>query len=74
MNGIIDMMFKMTMSKLRALSTLCANFSEVFLASLVIPVLIDGIDLSKLPVILFGVAGTLLSGLFSLFFAEKGKL
>lgn len=63
-----------TRSKLRALSTLCANFSEVFLASLVIPIFIGGVDISKLPVLLFGVAGTLLSGLFSLFFTEKGKL
>ena len=67
-------MFRLTKSKLRALSTLCANFSEVFFASLVMPIFFGGIDISEFPVLLFGVAGTLLSALFSLFFAEKGKL
>ena len=67
-------MFKMTKSKLRALSTLCANFSEVFFASLVIPIFIGGIDISELPVLLFGIVGVFVSGIFSLLFAEKGKL
>jgi len=58
----------------RALSNVCTNFSEVFLASLVIPVFVGEFDTSRVPVLILGIA---LTGLFvwlSLIFAKKGKL
>lgn len=68
------MKFVFTKSKFRALSTLCANFSAVFFASLVIPIFFGGIDISKIPVLLFGVVATFIFAWLSLIFAEKGKL
>lgn len=67
-------MFKLTKSKLKALSTLSANFSEVFLASLVIPILMGGVDKYRLPLLILGLAGTIIAALLSAIFAEKGKL
>jgi hypothetical protein len=67
-------MFELTKSKFRILSTLFANFSEVFLASLVIPVIIGGVEKFRLPIILLGITGTISWVILSLITAERGKL
>jgi len=69
----IKKMFKLTRSKSKALSTICANFSEVFLASFIIPIL-KKFDISEWPVLALGLVTTIISVLLSLIFAEKGKL
>ena len=61
-------------STYRALSGLFANFSEVFLAVLVVLVFSQRFDLSKLPVILLGVTSTFVFGYLSVLFARWGKL
>lgn len=60
--------------KLRALSNLSGNFSEVFLASLVIPIFNNKIDLTKIIITTFGIISCIVFAYFSLLFAEKGKL
>ncbi|MGB9706933.1 MAG: hypothetical protein ACPLXP_02590 [Microgenomates group bacterium] len=65
---------KLTNSKLRALSGIFANFSEVFLASMVIPIFFAKVDLGRIIVLILGVALTLISALLALMFAEKGKI
>jgi len=67
-------MFKLTKSKFRALSTLSSNFSEVFLASLVLPIFTGGSEVTRWPIVLFGIIFTILLGGISLIVAEKGKL
>ncbi|MFA5770342.1 MAG: hypothetical protein WC894_02505 [Patescibacteria group bacterium] len=47
-------MDKINRHRLRALSNLTGNFSEVFLASLVIPVFNNKIDLTKIIITVFG--------------------
>lgn len=66
-------MFKLSLSKLRALSTLSANISEVSLASLVIPAII-GVDKINWIVIVLGLVAFISTGYLSLLFADKGKL
>lgn len=60
--------------RLRALSNLSGNFSEVFLASLVIPVFNNKVDLTKIVITIFGIISCIVFAYFSLLFAEKGKL
>ncbi len=67
-------MYLLTRSRCRALSDLCNNAALVFLGSIVIPLFINGFDISKLPVILFGLVLTISTAWLSLEFAEKGKL
>lgn len=67
-------MTKITRSKHRMLASLCGDFTQVFFASLVIPVVIGGFDIGRLPVVIFGLVATGISFWFSLIFAEKGKL
>ncbi len=64
----------MNKSKFRALSNICGNFSEVFLASVIIPIFKEKFDLSQIPVLIFGVVTTFISIYFSLKFAHAGKL
>ena len=67
-------MFVLTKSKYRMLANICGDFTQVFFASLIIPVIIGGFDIGSLPVVIFGVVAMLVSFYFSIFFAEKGKL
>ena len=60
--------------ELRALSNLCGNFAEVFLASLVIPIFYNRIDLTKIIITIFGIISCIVFAYFSLLFAKKGKL
>ena len=60
--------------QLRALSNLTGNFSEVFLASLVIPIFNNKLDLIKIIIMIFGIISCVVFAYFSLLFAEKGKL
>lgn len=64
---------KLSQSKLRALSTLSANISEVSLASLVVPAIL-GVDKINLMVIVLGLIAFVIAGYPSLLFADKGKL
>lgn len=66
-------MHKLSHSKLRALSTLSANISEVSLASLVVPAII-GFDKINWLVVLWGLTASAISGYLSIVFADKGKL
>ena len=68
------MVAKLTRPKLKALSGIFANFSEVFLASIVIPVFFAKLDANKVFVLLSGLALTLASMLLSLTFAQKGRI
>jgi hypothetical protein len=61
-------------STLKSLSTVCANFSEVFLASLVIPFFTSGIEKKSYPMLLFGLLMTITSVGLSLIFADKGNI
>jgi len=65
---------KINRHRLRALSNLTGNFSEVFLASLVIPVFNNKLDLIKIIITIFGIISCIVFAYFSLLFAEKGKL
>ena len=63
----------MSKYKYRALSQASINFSAVFLASIVLPVIFDFDNFSWL-VLIFGVTGNVGFLVLSLEFAEKGKL
>ena len=65
--------YKMSKYKYRALSQTSINFSAVFLASVVIPILFD-FDNSSWFVLILGTIGVAVFVIFSLEFAEKGKL
>lgn len=66
-------MSKLSRSKLRALSTISANISEVSLASLVIPAII-GVDKINWIVIILGLLAFVIAAYLSLIFADKGRL
>lgn len=72
-NPVIILMMKLSRSKLRALSTLSSNISEVSLAGLVIPAIV-GVDKVNAIVIVLGLITFIIAGYLSLFFADKGKL
>ncbi len=67
-------LMKLSRSKLKALSTIGSNFSEVFLASLIIPVFTGEFTQSRLFLLVLGSILLLVSIYISLQFAEKGKL
>lgn len=67
-------MFPLTKSKHKALSSVSANFSTVFLASLVIPIFTGEFDINNWPVVLFGLITSISLIWLSVLFAEKGKL
>jgi len=68
-------MIKLNKSELRALSSLTANFAEVFLGSIVIPIFLNKtFDLSQLIVLLLGLLLTIVNSVLSLKFAYFGKL
>ena len=50
------------------------NFSEVFLASLVLPIFTEKFELVKLPVVLLGITITFICSYLSVLFAQIGKL
>lgn len=66
-------MFKLSRYKYRALSQISINFSAVFLASLVLPV-ISMFDTTSWYTVSSGFVGTIVFLLLSLEFAERGKL
>lgn len=68
------MKIRITASKSKAISTLCASTFEVFLASIVIPIFVGGFDSSEIPVLIFGLIATTSFGYLSVLFAERGKL
>lgn len=68
------MEIKLTKSHFRAMSYVSANYSAVFLASLVVPFIGKGFDLKDWFVLVFGVAGTITFTIFSALFGGKGKL
>ena len=65
---------KLKSSELRALSNVCANFSEVFLASLVVPAFVGTFDTSRVIVLILGLALASFFVWLSLIFAKKGRL
>lgn len=67
-------MIKINRSKLRALSGICSNFSEVFFATLVIPVFSKKAVNIQFSMLLLGITATGIFSYLSLLFAEKGKL
>lgn len=60
--------------RLRALSGLFNNYSQVFLASLVIPAFSFRFDFYKIILLILGIFGTIYLGYLSLKFAQQGKL
>ncbi len=60
-------------SVLRSLSNISSNFSEVYLASLVLPVL-TSVEKPKPLVLFFGIGMTFFWSYLSLLFAKYGKL
>lgn len=60
--------------RLRALSGLFNSYSQVFLASLVIPAFSFKFDFYKIILLIFGIFGTIYTGYLSLKFAQQGKL
>ena len=67
-------MDKINRHRLRALSNLSGNFSEIFLASLVIPMFNNKINFIKIIITIFGIISCIGFAYLSLLFAEKGKL
>lgn len=67
-------MNKINRHRLRALSNLSGNFSEIFLASLVIPIFNNSINFAKIIIMIFGIISCIGFAYLSLLFAEKGKL
>lgn len=65
---------KLNQSQFKALSTITANFSEVALASMVIPTFVDGLDNLQLNLLILGIVSMLGSVVASLYFAKRGKL
>ncbi|MBI3559349.1 hypothetical protein HY085_03040 [Candidatus Gottesmanbacteria bacterium] len=65
---------KSSMSGYRALSSVCSNFSAVFLATFIVPALTFKIDFPNLSVLIFSLVGTAVFAFLSVVFAEKGKL
>ncbi len=65
--------YKMSKYKYRAFSQTSINFSAVFLASIVLPILFDFDNFSWF-ILIFGVTGVIVFIVFALEFAEKGKL
>ncbi len=66
------MRFKLNKSGLRALSSLCTNFSAVFLGSLVLPAFI--VDDFQWFLVVLGLIGIIAAGYMAILFAQKGKL
>lgn len=64
---------RLTKSRHRALSTICSNSRQVFLAASVAAIVFP-LDAGKVLVILLYVILTLASWFFSIEFAERGKL
>lgn len=60
--------------KSRALSSLFNSYSQVFLASLVIPAFSFKLDFYKIILLMLGIFGTIYLGYLSLKFAQLGKL
>ena len=71
---MIVLMDTVNKHRLKALSNLSGNYSAVFLASLVIPIFNNKIDLAKIVIMIFGIISCIVFAYFSLLFAEKGKL
>lgn len=67
-------MVNITRSQWRAISLLSTNFSAVFLASLVLPVVTGNVDLSKWYVVILGVVLTIFFVWLTLVSAKEGKL
>lgn len=65
---------KITRSHWRSISSTSSNFSSVFLASLIVPIIIGELDVSKWYVLALGAGLTVLSVYVSLASSEKGKL
>lgn len=64
---------RLSNSEWKAISNLTANFSAVFLASLIVPFFAE-FDFLKWPVLLSGGVLTSLFSFLSIFTARKGKL
>ena len=60
--------------RFRALSGLFNSYSQVFLASLVIPAFSFRLDFYKIILLVLGISGTIYLGYLSLKFAQQGKL
>jgi len=60
--------------RFRALSGLFNSYSQVFLASLVIPAFSFRLDIYKIILLMLGISDTIYSGYLSLKFAQQGKL
>lgn len=67
-------MKKLNLSEIRALSSICTNFSAVFLASLIVPVFSGNFDVSAWSMILLGMGLTIGSVALALYCAKKGKI
>jgi hypothetical protein len=65
---------KLGKSEFRAFSSLCSNYSAVFLASLVIPAFLPEVDMARFLMISLGVIGALTFWILSAVFAKRGKL
>jgi hypothetical protein len=61
-------------SGLKVMSNLAAGFSQVFLASLVIPVFAVQENIVKFPAFLVGILLTLLSCFFAVYFGQKAGI
>lgn len=67
-------LMKITRPEWKALSTLCSNFSAVFLASLVLPIFTAGFDISNWYVLVLGLALTIFFSWLTIASGKKGKL
>lgn len=67
------MIHKLNRYEYRALSSACINFSAVFLASLVLPVITGSFDLNNIPVLSLGLVGTFVALYLALICARRGK-
>lgn len=65
---------KFTKSKWRALSTILSNMTEVFLASMVLPIFNVGLDSESFKIVLLGLIVMISAAYLSLICAENGEL
>ncbi|KKQ51679.1 hypothetical protein A2865_00675 [Candidatus Woesebacteria bacterium RIFCSPHIGHO2_01_FULL_39_17] len=65
---------RLSKSASKVLSSVFVSFSEVFLASLIIPVFISRVEIARIPVLILGVLLTIASVFLSIKFGERAKI
>ncbi len=65
---------RITRSTWKVFSSVCTNLSEVFVASVVLPPLVSGLDKVDWRIVSLGLVLAVFSIVFAVVFGEKGKV